>query len=82
MDILIKYRETKGLSRSQLAKLLGCSQSYVGHVERDIRRLSWKTAMAWEKKLGIDRKLLAPHIFGSAPIASSTSEPTQERAAA
>jgi transcriptional regulator with XRE-family HTH domain len=66
MDMLIKYRETNGLSRSQLAGLLGCSESYVGHVERGVRRLSWQTAIDWEKKLGISRKRLAPHIFGPA----------------
>lgn len=49
---LKRMREEKGLSQSQLAKLVGVSQGMIAQVERGTKTLTLPTAKAIVDKLG------------------------------
>ena len=57
---LAEYRKRMGLSRSQLAKEIGCSESIVQVMETCKRAFSWKFAVAASRFLGATTK----EIFG------------------
>lgn len=73
MHVITRYREQHGVSRAELARQLNCSASFIGHIERGIRRVSWETALEWEDKLGIPREQLCPHIYRAAQGAAQGS---------
>ena len=57
---LAEYRKRRGLSRSQLAQEIGCSESSVRIMETCERAFSWKFAVAASRFLGATTK----EIFG------------------
>ena len=57
---LAEYRKRRGMSRSQLAKEIGCSESSVQVMETCARAFSWKFAVAASRFLGATTK----EIFG------------------
>lgn len=61
-----QYRRDRKLSRAQFAEQAKCSVSFVGHLERGIRKLDPETAIEWEKRLGIPREKLRDDIWKSA----------------
>lgn len=67
---LRQYRKVHKLSRADLKAKLGCSISFIGHIERGIREVSPETAIEWEKKLGIPRHLLRPDLWSAPKVAA------------
>lgn len=63
MNAIQTYRSRAGISRQEMAKLLGCSVAMVQHVESGARRPSAETAVEWEKRIGIPREEIRPDIF-------------------
>ena len=57
---LAEYRKRRGMSRSQLAKEIGCSESSVQVMETCARAFSWKFAVAASRFFGATTK----EIFG------------------
>ena len=57
---LAEYRKRRGMSRSQLAKDIGCSESSVQVMETCARAFSWKFAVAASRFFGATTK----EIFG------------------
>ena len=55
---LAEYRKRRGLSRSQLAKEIGCSESSVQIMETCARAFSWKFAVAASRFIGATTKEL------------------------
>lgn len=62
---LRKYRAERGLSRDQLANLIGCTPAMVSHIENGIRRASVELAMRADSK-GVPKELLRPDVWPSA----------------
>ena len=57
---LAEYRKRRGMSRSQLAKEIGCSESSVQGMETCARAFSWQYAVAVSRFFGVETK----EIFG------------------
>lgn len=55
---LAEYRKRRGLSRSQLAKEIGCSESSVQVMETCKRAFSWKLAVSASRFFGVPTKEL------------------------
>jgi transcriptional regulator with XRE-family HTH domain len=53
-----KYRIEKGITRTQMAHLIGCDVSYVGHIEEGRRRPSPEMARMIEQATGGAVKVL------------------------
>lgn len=53
---LAEYRKRRGLSRSQLAQEIGCSDSSVQVMETCARAFSWKFAVAASRFFGVTTK--------------------------
>jgi len=49
---LVIYRREKGITRTQMAHLIGCDVSYVGHIEEGRRRPSPEMARMIEQATG------------------------------
>ncbi len=49
---LAAYRKEKEITRTQMAHLIGCHVSYVGHIEEGRRRPSPEMALAIEQATG------------------------------
>lgn len=47
------FRKQQELSRKDLARLLGISESMVGHIERGDRGITVKRAIEWADVLGV-----------------------------
>lgn len=73
MNELIKYRVAKGLTQSNVGKLLGATKATISRWENDQRRPDPAMAIAIEKKLGIPRHLVRPDIYSevSSPAVDS-----------
>jgi transcriptional regulator with XRE-family HTH domain len=48
-----RYRDKHGLSRKDLAKLLGVTEGAIGHYERGVRSVTAKKAQEWSGVLGV-----------------------------
>ena len=55
---LAEYRKRRGMSRSQLAKEIGCSESSVQVMETCKRAFSWQLAVAASRFFGVPTKEL------------------------
>ena len=53
-----KYRIEKGITRTQMAHLIGCHASYVGHIEEGRRRPSPEMARMIEQATGGEVKVM------------------------
>lgn len=62
---LTRYRSQNGLSRRELAALLGVSEAMVGHIESGIRRLNASRAVQAERAHGIPRAITRPDLFAA-----------------
>jgi len=60
---LIEYRKRRGLSRAQLAELLGVHRSMVDNVERGVRKFSAARAVEMERTARIPRHVLRPDLW-------------------
>ena len=65
-NVIKQYRRDRKLSRAEFAEQAKCSVSFVGHLERGIRKLDPETAIQWEKRLGIPREKLRDDIWNPA----------------
>lgn len=61
---LLQFRETRRLSRADLAELLGLTVAMVGHVERGVRKIRAETALRIERERGVPAAVLRPDLFG------------------
>jgi transcriptional regulator with XRE-family HTH domain len=61
---LAEFRSLRGLSRAQVAELLGVTVAMVGHIERGVRRLSAEKARHIEETRGVPAAVLRPDLFG------------------
>ena len=52
------YRREKGITRTQMAHLIGCHASYVGHIEEGRRRPSPEMARMIEQATGGEVKVM------------------------
>jgi len=66
MEILEKYREEKGLTKTQLADLLGISPAMISLIVSGARQPGFALTRRIEEITGIPRALLRPDIFGDA----------------
>lgn len=64
---LAEFRRNRGLSRAQVAELLGVTVAMVGHIERGVRRLSAEKARDIEAAQGVPAAVLRPDLFGPRP---------------
>jgi transcriptional regulator with XRE-family HTH domain len=69
MHILKTYRQSKNLSRRQLAERLEVSHILVASIEAGHRRITPENAKKWEPILGINRAMLCPEVFGESEAA-------------
>lgn len=60
---LVRFRESRGLSRAELAALLGLTVAMVGHVERGVRKIGAETALRIERESGVPAAVLRPDLF-------------------
>jgi transcriptional regulator with XRE-family HTH domain len=70
------YRREKGITRTQMAHLIGCDVSYVGHIEEGRRRPSPEMARMIEQATGGEVKvmdILFPERPGQVPGKSKPS---------
>lgn len=65
---LREFRLARGLSRAELATLLGMTVAMVGHVERGVRRVRPETALRLQEERGVPAAVLRPDLFGLATI--------------
>jgi transcriptional regulator with XRE-family HTH domain len=63
MNELVKFRESRGLTQSQLGELLGTTKATVSRWETDKRQPDPAMALTIEKILGIPRHLVRPDIY-------------------
>lgn len=66
-ELLINLRESKNISRKELANFLGISLSMVEKVERGVRRVSPDLAIKWGNKLGLKETQLYQYFFTYKP---------------
>ena len=67
MNPLTRYRADKGLSQSDLARIIGTSRGYLHDLEAGRRRASFGLARRIEAVTGVPRERIRPDIFGPAP---------------
>lgn len=60
---LVQFRQSRGLSRADLAALLGLTVAMVGHVERGVRKIRPETARRIERESGVPAAVLRPDLF-------------------
>jgi len=58
------YRKEKGITRTQMAHLIGCDVSYVGHIEEGRRRPSPEMAQLIEEVTRGEVTLIALLFYG------------------
>jgi transcriptional regulator with XRE-family HTH domain len=63
VNAIAKFRESKGLTQEQVAKLLGTTKATVSRWETETRRPDPAMAIEIEGKLGIPRQALRPDLF-------------------
>jgi transcriptional regulator with XRE-family HTH domain len=66
MEILEQYRAEKGLTKTQLADLLGISPTMISLIVSGARQPGFALTRRIEKVTGIPRAQLRPDIFGDA----------------
>ena len=66
MEILEQYRAEKGLTKTQLADLLGISPTMISLIVSGARQPGFALTRRIEKVTGIPRSQLRPDIFGDA----------------
>lgn len=66
---ITSYREARGLSRAQLAELIGVRRAMVDHVENGIRKFSAERAVQIEQATGVPRSVLRPDLWAGQDVA-------------
>ena len=64
-ELLRDYRQERGLSMLEMAKLLGVAESTARSLENGTRRITPDRAIEIENALGISRRELCPDLFGA-----------------
>jgi transcriptional regulator with XRE-family HTH domain len=57
--MILHLRSVKNMTQTELAQKSGVSTAYISHLENDIRKMTFKTAVKIAKGLGVDYKVLA-----------------------
>lgn len=60
---LAAFRRERGMSRAEIAQLLGVTVAMIGHVERGVRRFDARRALEWQRDKGIPATVTVPELF-------------------
>jgi transcriptional regulator with XRE-family HTH domain len=77
MNVLAKFRESKGLTQEQVGEILGTTKATVSRWETEKRRPDPAMAVEIEKKLGIPRHELRPDLYAESPANYAASGPSK-----
>ena len=61
---LVRFRETEGISQTDLARRVGVGRATINRIETGVRQASPKLALRIEAATGVPRAEIRPDIFG------------------